>query len=133
MSTIVIADEIFPIVRDCLAGSLAIPAAAVAPDARLIEDLGVDSLDFLDILFSLEKKFSVKLRGTDLDSLLRADFSKNKLVDNEYVPRAEIDRLIEWLPALRTAPDLNKVTPYLLFRYITVESLIILIRQKLPQ
>jgi len=127
------AEEIFLVVRACLASSLAISASEIAPASRLIDDLGADSLDFLDILFSLEKSFSLKLRGAELDSLLRADFTENKLVDKQYIARDEIDRMREWLPALKSAPDLDKITPQRLFSYITAESLVILLQRKLRE
>jgi len=133
MTTTANAEEIFPVVRDCLAGSLAIPADDIVPTSRLIDDLGADSLDFLDIVFGLEKKFSVKLRSLELDGLLRADFTENKLVDKEYIARAEIERMAEWLPALKSAPDLDRITPQLLFSYITAESLVILVQRKLRE
>ena len=127
------AAEIFPVVRDCLAASLALPAAGIEPGSRLINDLGADSLDFLDIVFSLEKSFSLKLRGTDLDSLMRADFAEGKLVEEQYVAREEIERMKEWLPALASAPDVSRITPQELFSCITAESLVILVQKKLRE
>jgi hypothetical protein len=47
------------------------------------------------------------------------------------VARADIDRLLEWLPALRDAPDLDRVLPYQLFSYITTQSLVLLVARKL--
>jgi acyl carrier protein len=127
------AQEIFAVVRACLASSLALQESEIAPASRLIDDLGADSLDFLDILFSLEKSFSLKLRGAELDSLLRADFGEAKLVDKRYIAREEIERMKEWLPALASAPDLGKITPQRLFSYITAESLVILLQKKLGE
>lgn len=124
-------NDVFPKVRDCLADSLALNAADISLNARLISDLGADSLDFLDIIFSLEKAFAIKLRNSDLDSLLRADFSENRLINQQFIPRAEIDKLVAWLPALKSAPDLDAITPSKLFTYITVESLAILVHRKL--
>ena len=125
------AEEIFPVVRACLASSLAIPESGIEPGSRLIDDLGADSLDFLDILFSLEKSFSLKLRGAELDSLLRADFAEGRLVEKRYIAREEIERMRAWLPALESAPDLGRITPQQLFSYITAESLVILLQKKL--
>ena len=38
-----------------------IPLADITPDAHAIDDLGIDSLDFLDIVFALDKKFGIKI------------------------------------------------------------------------
>lgn len=117
-------------VRECLAESLALQPGEIDPQSRLVDDLGADSLDFLDILFSLEQRFALKLRSMELDALLRADFSEGKLVDKRYIPREEVERLAQWLPALRAAPDRERITPRLLYSFLTVESLVILVRRK---
>ena len=119
-------------VRECLAESLALAADEIKPQSRLIDDLGADSLDFLDILFSLEQRFALKLRSMDLDALLRVDLSADKLVDKRYVPREEIDRMAQWLPALAAA-DRDRVTPRMLYSYLTVESLVNQVQIKLDE
>lgn len=120
-------------VRECLAESLAVAPEKIRPGSRLIDDLGADSLDFLDILFSLEQRFSLKLRSMDLDALLRVDLNPEKLVEKRYIPRAEIDRMAQWLPALAAAPDRDGVTPRMLYSYLTVESLVILVQRRLQE
>ena len=62
-----------------------------------------------------------------------ADFSEGKLVDKRYIARDEIERMREWLPALESAPDLDKITPQRLFSYISAESLVILLQKKLGE
>lgn len=120
-------------VRDCLAESLALQAADIQPSSRLIDDLGADSLDFLDILFSLEQRFALKLRSMELDALMRVDFSPEKLVEKRYLPRDEVERVAAWLPALREAPDLGRITPRQLYSFLTVESLALLVQRKLQE
>ena len=120
-------------VRECLAESLALEADEIAPGSRLIDDLGADSLDFLDILFSLEQRFALKLRSMELDALMRVDLSQDKLVEKRFIPREEVQRMAQWLPALRTAPDAARVTPRQLYSYLTVESLVILVQRKLDE
>ena len=41
--------------------SVAHRMADIKPDAHAIDDLGIDSLDFLDIVFALDKKFGIKI------------------------------------------------------------------------
>jgi acyl carrier protein len=120
-------------IRECLADSLALAQEDIQPSSRLIDDLGADSLDFLDILFSLEQRFALKLRSMELDALMRVDLSQDKLVEKRYLPREEAERMAQWLPALRSAPDLGRVTPRQLYSYLTVESLAILVQRKLEE
>lgn len=52
-------DEIFNKVRGVLVDALGVDADEVTPTATLREDLGAESIDFLDIVFRLEKAFTV--------------------------------------------------------------------------
>ena len=38
-----------------------IPRETIKPESHAINDLGIDSLDFLDIVFALDKKFVIKI------------------------------------------------------------------------
>jgi acyl carrier protein len=124
-------EAVISAVRACLAESLALKPGQIELASRLIDDLGADSLDFIDILFGLERQCNVKLRSAELDALLRADFAQEALVDKQFIPRADIDRLVDWLPALRAALDLDRITPRALYSYITVESLVLLIERRM--
>jgi acyl carrier protein len=54
-------DELYGHVRDCVASVLAVDQSKITPGASLIDDLGAESLDFLDLLFRLETDFKVKI------------------------------------------------------------------------
>ncbi len=51
-------DEIFKRVQGVLVDALGVDEEEVTPDATLREDLGAESIDFLDIVFRLEKAFT---------------------------------------------------------------------------
>ena len=38
-----------------------VPRDAIKPESHAINDLGIDSLDFLDIAFAIDKSFGIKL------------------------------------------------------------------------
>ena len=48
-------DEVFGKVREALVGALGVDEEEVTPEATLTGDLGAESIDFLDIVFRLEK------------------------------------------------------------------------------
>jgi acyl carrier protein len=52
-------DEIYDKVRSVLVDALGVDAEEVTPTATLRENLGAESIDFLDIVFRLEKAFTV--------------------------------------------------------------------------
>ncbi|OYW19939.1 MAG: acyl carrier protein [Planctomycetales bacterium 12-60-4] len=59
-------DEIFEKVRDTLVDALGVDEDEVTPQSRLSADLGAESIDFLDIVFRLEKAFAIKIPRGEL-------------------------------------------------------------------
>lgn len=119
-------------VRDLVADSLACDQGAVRLDARLVTDLGADSLDFIDMIFALEKAFGVKLRQGELDFLSRV-VSNPEVARESTLPPDAVEALSPWLPALRQLPDPTKVTPAQVFSLITVETLCIMVERALAE
>ena len=66
-------EEIYEKVRAVIVGALGVDEEEVTPTARLEEDLGAESIDYLDIGFRLEKSFGIKIGEKELqipDSIL---------------------------------------------------------------
>ncbi|MFV0446198.1 MAG: acyl carrier protein [Planctomycetaceae bacterium] len=59
-------DEVFEKVRETLVDALGVDDDEVTPEATLIGDLGAESIDFLDIVFRLEKNFDIKIPRGEL-------------------------------------------------------------------
>lgn len=59
-------DEVFEKVRDVLTDALGVDDEEVTNLATLQGDLGAESIDFLDIVFRLEKAFSIKIPKGEL-------------------------------------------------------------------
>lgn len=53
-------------VKEFLVEDLEIDEEKIKPDARLMEDIGIDSLDFVDIVVIVEKKFGFKIKTEDM-------------------------------------------------------------------
>lgn len=90
-------DEIFEKVRETLVDALGVDDDEVTPEATLNGDLGAESIDFLDIVFRLEKNFSVKIPRGELfpENFDAADTS---LVANGVVTDAGIAELRNRMP-----------------------------------
>ena len=122
-------DTILPRLQTMIADSLAVAEERVVPEARLIDDLGADSRDFVDLVFAIEKEFGVKVREADFNFLARLDFSSPDVMREGFITRSTIDALVPLLPALAAAEDRDHVTPRQLFSYLTVESLLLMIER----
>lgn len=124
-------EEILRGVAECIATSLAIDLDEIEEDSRLIDDLGADSLDLVDMIFMIEERLQVNLRDTDLSVLARLDFSSPEVLQDGVLTPAVIDSLKPWLPALSEVPDERRVTPSELFSFITVGSFCIVIHKQM--
>ena len=51
----------FDTVAEVITQTSDIPREKITPEAHAIDDLGIDSLDFLDIAFAIDKAFGIKL------------------------------------------------------------------------
>ena len=58
--------EIEEKVREFLINDLEIDEERIQPEARLKEDIGIDSLDFVDIVVIVEKVFGFKIKTEDM-------------------------------------------------------------------
>ncbi len=70
--------EMFQKIQECLAGALGIEPSEIRPESSLVRDLGAESIDFIDILFRLEKSFDLKIPSGEL-------FPSNLLNENGVV------------------------------------------------
>lgn len=58
--------EIEEKVTNFLIEDLEIDANKIAPEAKLKDDLGIDSLDFVDIVVIVEKNFGFKIKPEEM-------------------------------------------------------------------
>ncbi|MFG0333662.1 MAG: acyl carrier protein [Maioricimonas sp. JB049] len=59
-------EEVFEKVQETLVDALGVDEDEVTREATLIGDLGAESIDFLDIIFRLEKNFDIKIPRGEL-------------------------------------------------------------------
>ena len=71
-------DNVYPKVREIIADVLVIDEEDVSLNRRLIADLGAESIDFLDLVFQLEKEFSIKIPRGQLEKNARGDLSEDE-------------------------------------------------------
>ncbi|MDE5628686.1 MAG: acyl carrier protein [Muribaculaceae bacterium] len=65
--------EIESKVRDFLIEDLEVDEEKILPEARLKEDVGIDSLDFVDIVVIVEKTFGFKIKPEEMAGVITLD------------------------------------------------------------
>ncbi len=118
-------------VRVLIAEALYLDVEEVQRQSNLVKDLGAESIDFLDIMFRLEKEFSIKLPKGDIERKARGDLSEAEFAEGGKLSVKALERIRSMLPEV--SPDAIK--PGLLVRDIpglfTVETFARMVDQQL--
>lgn len=77
-------EEVFSKVQSALVDALGVDEEDVTESATMVGDLGAESIDFLDIVFKLEKAFGIKIQTEDL-------FPKDILTEGSYVNDGKVN------------------------------------------
>jgi acyl carrier protein len=133
-SVVLSRDQIFEKLREILEEALGVDEEEVTMDASLTGDLEAESIDFLDIVFRLEKAFSTPERPFKIEQ--GEMFPDNILENPDWVADGKLtdagmDMLRERMPhvdfsAFENDRDVNKVA-----ELITVKSIIEFVERKL--
>ena len=88
-------------VRECIAESLSVEVEEVKPESNLMDDLGADSLAFLDIVFQLEQAFDIEITRGEMERAARGDMSEDEFAPGGVISEAGLERLRELMPEAR--------------------------------
>ena len=100
-------EEVLSKVQAALVEALGVEPDEVTAEARLVGDLGAESIDFLDIVFRLEKTFDIKIPRGELfpeDILTNAQYVENGRVTPEGLQQLENRMPFADLSAFRANP-----------------------------
>jgi acyl carrier protein len=124
-------EEIYTKVQAVLVDALGVDDDEVKPDAVIKDDLGAESIDFLDIMFRLEKAFGIKIpRGEMMPENLTQD---PNIVKDGVVTPAGLAMLKEKMPhsnftEFEKDPKLDNMS-----KLFTVDAIVNYVQQKLDQ
>ena len=90
-------DAVFPKVAQIVADALGCELDEVKPQASLIADLDAESIDFLDLVFRLEKGFGVKIPRGKIVEDARGPLPESQFENKGVVTEAGMARLREFL------------------------------------
>ena len=90
-------DAVLPTVSATIADALGCDVEDVTPDASLIDDLDAESIDFLDMVFRLERAFKVKIPRGKIVENARGALSEAEFEDKGVVTEAGMKQLREYL------------------------------------
>lgn len=120
-------DAIGEAVRKIVAEALGRPATDVKMSSILMADLGAESLDFLDIVFRIERDFGIQITRGEMERASRGDMSADEFAPGGVISEPGLARLRELMPeaADRIGPGLRPSTILTLFSVQTFANMVI--------
>lgn len=124
-------DDILAKVTKVLVDALGVDEEEVTPGAVIRDDLGAESIDFLDIMFRLEKEFGIKIPKGEMmpDNLA----TNPEFVQNGVITQKGLDLIKERMPHAAAEFETFKSNPQLesMSKLFTVNSIVNYVESKL--
>ena len=90
---------IFGVVQDAFAEALGLDLEEVEYDSKIIDDLGAESLDLLDIVFRLERSFDIKIPRGGIESAAKDGLAEDEAYEiNGVLTALGLEKLAEAMP-----------------------------------
>src|SRR6185369_17636783 len=116
-------DEIYSKVSATLCEALNVDEEDIKPTATLQGDLGAESIDFLDIVFRLEREFAIKIPRGELfpESIFQGDpeFVQNGKVTPKGVAELKARMPFADLASFEANPDVTSISDLFTVNMIT--------------
>ena len=126
---------VYPKVAETMADALGCDVEDIKPDVSLIEGLDAESIDFLDMVFRLERAFKIKIpRGKIVENargdLPEAEFEHNGIVTDKGL--AQLREYLSEVPAERFKTPMKVADIPRLFTPTTFCKLVVRAQKEAP-
>jgi acyl carrier protein len=123
-------DDVMQRVAKCVAEVLAKEAASIRPADRLMDDLGAESLDLVELMFALEQEFDIRLERDDMSLTAQLGLPEEEIHHEEILTPRALELLRARFPA--AAPTLvDGIARKHLGGLVTVEEIARAVERKL--
>jgi acyl carrier protein len=126
-------EEISSGVRECVAAVLNMSPDAVGEDAKIIDDLGADSLDLLDLTFHLEQRFKIKVSPREMERRTAERLGGHPLENDGVYTREALTELRGALPDIPPEELAEGLTTTDLPRRFRVSTMVNLVARLLEE
>jgi acyl carrier protein len=122
-------DDVEKGVREIVAEAMTIDVGTVKLDSNLMDDLGAESLDFLDIVFKVEQRFRIQITRGEMESAARGDMSPDEFAPKGVISHRGLERLRELMP--EAAPRITEgLRPGQILTLFSVQTFVNIVKSK---
>ena len=117
--------ELYEKVRDCVAEALALDLDEISPESTLLDELGAESIDLLDILFRIDRATGVKIQSDELASYVQGGMPDEEFGDEDadVITPKGMDQLKKVMPQIAEKDLDGKLSPEDVMSHFTVANL----------
>ena len=116
-------------VREAVVEALALDDDEVTPESTLMEDLGAESIDLLDILFRIEKGTGVKIEASDLGDYIQGGIPDDEFSDdNQIISAKGAEQLHRVMPQTDPSELEGKLNADEVMTLFTVQNLVDMVK-----
>lgn len=121
--------ETIDTVRQCIADALSVKLDEVTLTSNLIDDLGADSLAFLDIVFQLEQAFDIEITRGEMERAARGDMTEEEFAPEGVISAAGLERLRELMPEAKDR-IVDGLKPQMILTLFTTQTFVNMVQGK---
>jgi acyl carrier protein len=118
-------------VKDAVVEALALDDDEVTPESTLMDDLGAESIDLLDILFRIEKGTGVKIEAADLGDYIQGGIPDDEFSDDDQIITAKgAAHLKTVMPQIDPSEVEGKLEAESVITLFTVQNLVDMVKAR---
>jgi acyl carrier protein len=116
--------ETYDAVQKAVVDALGVDEDEVTPEATLLDELGAESIDLLDILFRIERQTGVKIQAADLSAHIQGGIPDDEFGDeNEVITPKGMEQLKKAMPQIDADALQGKLKADQVMNLFTVQNL----------
>ena len=118
-------------VKEAVIEALALDDDEVTPESTLMNDLGAESIDLLDILFRIEKSTGVKIEAADLGDYIQGGIPDDEFSDeNEIITEKGAEQLHKVMPQTDPSQLVGTLAADDVIKLLTVQNLTEMVKSR---
>ncbi|MBT4791235.1 MAG: acyl carrier protein [Halobacteriovoraceae bacterium] len=123
-------DQIYEKIKMAIVDCADVEQEDVKLSKTLIDDLGVDSIDMMELIYSLEKSFGVQLEIGDFEGVMSKQMGEVAFAVDNIITTEGLEKLRSVMPEVDQSKIVEGLSVYQIPFLFTVESLCNLVIQK---
>lgn len=126
-------NEILPKVKEIINESTGIEESEIELNKTLFDDLQIDSIDMVDILFELETEYDIELKMSDLEKRTKEELNGEPYEVNSKITAKGIEALKIHMTEVDQDKLVEGLTIHELVKLFTIHSLCKLVQHQLEE